>query len=456
MMHHQTLNTQAQRCNTEDVCIRDVFLHNVQTTITNSEDYKAVALSIAVAATVFVKANHAMDLLASLRIDDLPEEQTRAAHLVAALAKDPDIRVGFNACATCASQENVTVECNGCCRVRYCSKECRKKDANPSMDGEEAMGHSPIICAVLRTCNDDEDAEDSETAHKASEAARDRVRSEYESYPATLSNILTEGPCYQGVLTKCSKRNKILTIHVIGASEEAELWNGKDHDDVFGFYAEALAQLAEAFSFEKIQLHMVGPDCPKEALKDEKSMKLIDSKTCYQLQLMTHKATYDTVLLNSLPVADAVVFFNPGFTCPDYYWDDTVRCLKLGTAFCITTNTHNEGVEDCLYLLENELIPALPSIVSEIVGIDAADESGSVFFSENPYAGSRVRQSGTMANDIYVKNRWMCGGVFGEGVSSSKGDKFNRRDRYDEDSSKPPAKKAKPTSNSKITNPALI
>lgn len=398
-----------------------------------------------------------MDLLASLCIDDLPEEQTRASHLLDTLADDPDIRIGFNACACCASQEKVTVECKGCRRIKYCSEDCRKKDANPpTSNEEEALGHSSVICAVLRTCNDDEDADDAETAHKAPEDAHDRVRSEYESYPATLSNIFMEGPCYQGFLSKCSKRDRAFTIHVIGASMEAELWNGKDYSEVFAAYSEALTQLAETFSFEKIQLHMVGPDCPIQALKEERAIKNLDSKGSYQFQMMTHKASYNNLLRKMISNADAVVFYNPGFTCPDYDWDETISCMTLGTAFLITTNTKNEGVGDCLYLLENELVPALPPMVAEIIGSDAADESGSIFFSENPYSGSRVRQSGTMANDIYVKNRWMFGGIFGEGVSNSKGDKFNRRDIYDDEPDDPLPKRAKPASNSKMSNPALI
>lgn len=398
-----------------------------------------------------------MDLLASLRIDDVPEEQTRAAHLLDALADDPNIRIGFNACAACASQESVSVECKGCRRIKYCSKECRKKDANPPIgDEEEAMGHSSIICAVLRTCIDDEIAEDKATAHTALESAQDRVRSEYESYPATLSNILMEGPCYQGLLKKISKRDKTLTIHVIGASEDAELWNGMPNSEVFNVYSESLTQLAEAFLLKKIHLHMVGPECPAKLLNEERNIKLVDSTAHFELQIMTHRANYDKVLLKSIPEADAVVFFNPGFTCPDYKWDDTMACMKLGTAFCVTTNTQNEGVEDCLYLFEKNLAPALPPLVAEIIGSYATGETGSIFFSENPYAGSRIRQSGTMANDIYVKNRWMCGGVFGKGVSNSKVDKSRRQDIFKDESTNPPAKKSKPISNSKKSNPALI
>ena len=55
------------------------------------------------------------------------------------------------------------------------------------------------------------------------EAARDRVQSEYESYPATLANVLLDGPCFKVMLARAC-HEKELVIHVIGASVDAELW----------------------------------------------------------------------------------------------------------------------------------------------------------------------------------------------------------------------------------------
>ena len=43
------------------------------------------------------------------------------------------------------------------------------------------------------------------------------------------------------------------------------------------------------------------------------------------------------------------------------------------------------------------------------------DSERSFFFNENPYAGLRVQQSGTMGNDLYVKNSWIVGGLFHSG-----------------------------------------
>ena len=67
-----------------------------------------------------------------------------------------------------------------------------------------------------------------------------------ESYPASLANILLQGPCYQETLKKlssssssvvadvtsgeCANRTRRLVIHIIGASEESELWGGNNED----------------------------------------------------------------------------------------------------------------------------------------------------------------------------------------------------------------------------------
>ena len=107
-----------------------------------------------------------MDFLSSLNLSDLPEQQTRTCHpsINDALERDPMIRIGFDVCCHCA-KDDVSILCKGCKRVRYCSMECMKADANPSiMDGEEqsSLGHSSIVCSLLQTCEMDELVEEEE------------------------------------------------------------------------------------------------------------------------------------------------------------------------------------------------------------------------------------------------------------------------------------------------------
>ena len=379
-----------------------------------------------------------MDFLATLNLDELPEQQTRAAHLSRKLAKDPELRLGFNCCCSCGKQEVALSLCRNCKRVSYCSDACREEDIRPAVDEDEgALGHSSIICSVLKICNDDEDAED---LVGGTDAARNRVRSELESYPATMANILREGPCYQDYVSSVGKD---LVIHVIGASEEAELWNGESA--VLEAYAEAMLQLAEDFGLSTIHLHMIGPDCPERPMDDERSLpyERNGSKT-FTLHFQTHRCLYTSDLLRDISKPHVVVLFNPGFTCPDYDWEETMDLLDHGIAFLSTTNTEMEGVSDSNHLMDKKLFPHLPPLAAEIMDVEVYGDL--TFFAENPYAGTRIRQSGTMANDVYVKNRWMIGGILAKPMKKRSLDDDDVRDVY---SNGPPG-------NSKKSNPALI
>lgn len=405
-----------------------------------------------------------MDLLASLHLDELPEQQTRISHLEEALADDPDIQLGFNACCACASR-SPTIECRGCRRVKYCSDKCRKEDANrgASISGEDedqAMGHTSVVCALLRLCQDDEDADDSDLndGTDVNEAAHDRLRSEYESYPATLANILLDGPCYKVMIARV--HGKKLVIHVIGASVEAELWGRKERelDAVWDAYAEALQELVETNRLKAIQLCMIGPECPEKNVTVKRQIPFSHNEESCQLSIKTFNETYSSKLFDAREhppsKPDVVCFFNPGFTCPDYSWNDTISYMSYGTSFIITTNTEMEGIGDCHYLLERQLLPSLPPVAAEIVGTDLVDDNSDVLFGENPFAGIRVRQSGTMANDLFVKNRWMLAGVFNNPAASTTSEK--KKSKRDEHVDDRPTKKHKSGQNAKRTNPALI
>ena len=66
------------------------------------------------------------------------------------------------------------------------SKICQEKDSSlPTDEDEEAVGHSGLVCAVLRLCNDDEAVEKGggkSLNEKKRHAAVDRLVSEFESY----------------------------------------------------------------------------------------------------------------------------------------------------------------------------------------------------------------------------------------------------------------------------------
>lgn len=411
-----------------------------------------------------------MDLLKQLNLEDhLPEQQTRTSHL---LIDDPELTfaLGFNACCRCGKNETYW-ECPACHRVRYCSVECMNADAthdddhNDDDEDGEALGHSPIICALLALCNDDE-AVDNGKEHLIVDldkrtAAVDRVISEFESYPATLANVIMDGPCYQDVLTKASSSSLgggggTLIIHIVGASVDSELWQG--HPDpsqesrVFHGYAEALAEIADRFSLQTIHLYFIGPDCPpSDSHGKVKIPPMAGSRNDCILQTTTVCGAYTKGILASkkIPNPDIVVFFNPGWTVPDYSWEEALFTVPKGTPCLATTNTELEGVADIEFLYEAGIIQELPAALAMMLGKggEALETTADTFFSVNPFCGSRVRQSGTMANDLYVKNRWIFGGIFGSSsspVEASRTTTSGKRARIEG------------SGNSKQSNPALV
>lgn len=418
-----------------------------------------------------------MDFLKSLNVEDLPEQQTRTSHL---LGRYPDfnLKLGFDACCTCG-KPSPKVRCDGCRRVKYCSNECRYKDSIPLTESEaeeddRAMGHSSVVCAILSICNDDEDVMDESSSQSLDgprkDAATDRLASEYESYPATLANVISGAPCYQDVLHKRSGGS--LIIHIVGASSDGELWVGHpDHSQErqrFHCYADALAEMAANFKLKSIILQFFGPECPTVNLRESVEIPNVKGrKDVATLHVLTFKCDYCCKLLDgevdsAVSAPDILVFFNPGFTCPDYNWEEAVTVLRRRQLpFLVTTNTEMEGFADLQYLSDRNLIQDVPPGLSDIVqnsdetrndANDNVNDDNDSFFDINPFCGLRVRQSGTMANDLYVKNRWILGGLSGPSQS------FQEKGSTKSALSHPQKKKRRVdgSGNTKQENPALV
>ena len=351
-----------------------------------------------------------MDFLRhTLHVSDLPEQQTR----IPPNLDEINVNLGHDACATCGQALTEVVQCPHCLRTHYCSQACRHQDTQPS---DEALGHSAILCTLLKLCAQDDAVEEGieNFSKEQIQASQDRIQSELESYPATLANVLLEGPCYAAL-------PDALVIHVVGASVEAELWN--NNEDWQKAYAEALSELVERRS--SVQVVFCGPECPSNDVH----------VTMGALTLRTIRGTYSPEMLVELGPPSVVVFFNPGLTVPDYDWSETLTCIPEGTPFLLTTNTELEGIADCQYLLDANCIQSVPVGLAEILGLLEGDDEPvetTAFFSENPFCGNRIRQSGTMANDLYVKNRWMLGGVWGK-LDALQGAQTQKRARTNPD-----------------------
>jgi len=163
---------------------------------------------------------------------------------------------------------------------------------------------------------------------------------------------------------------------------------------------------------------------------------------------MTICDDYNKTILSkkSVPSPDIVVFFNPGFTVPDYSWEEALLTVPQGTPCLATTNTELEGVADIELLFELGIITELPAALAIMLRGEDLAETADTFFSVNPHCGNRVRQSGTMANDLYVKNRWIFGGVFGSSSAEAHPAAASTGKRQ----------RTEGSGNSKQSNPALV
>ena len=220
-------------------------------------------------------------------------------------------------------------------------------------DDEPAQGHSSIICSLCRLAQIEDflegKADNKITFSKEEEeAAYDRIRSEHESYPATLANVLLDAMSFQPTLARMKKerrkktdraggfssRNKTFTIHIIGASEEAELWGNYDHsscESSYAAYAEAMTELAHTYDgISTIELIFVGPDCPKKNVNEVRFIKgekeehqssrddgsknkqrNTTTASKIEVRVRSYRCNYDESICNTVPTADVVVFFNP-------------------------------------------------------------------------------------------------------------------------------------------------
>ena len=268
-------------------------------------------------------------------------------------------------------------------------------------------------------------------------------------------------------------------------------WDGSTtsytHNEMLNAYAEASTNVVSYLknfidTIDSIRLVFVGPECPRTRRRDDGSgsdddddgggdggeeetivcrceMLIPGSKT--MLHIETHCCNYgedhDGQDTTPFPAPDGIIFFNPGFSCTDYDWSKALSAAssyQSSTPFLVTTNTEMEGFADIKCLVDGGYVDSkeLPTYILETVveeeeeapssnsnrrhnshenddddDIDNDDQNKKFFFGENPYAGLRVRQSGTMANDLYVKSRWVMGGLFQSTSGGGVGKKTTKK-----------------------------
>ena len=206
---------------------------------------------------------------------------------------------------------------------------------------------------------------------------------------------------------------------MIGASDEAELTRGPTEKNdtpeaLVRDYADALVELAERYGISDIELYFIGPDCI--AFQMEQPLQTLDKKQLGTLHVTAiHGLNHEQAKALSTP--DSVIMFQPGFTVPDYDWSDSLKCIRDGTPFLLTSNTEMEAIADVQYLLEQDRMQELPPGLADVLEVSCQttsdDDDDNALLAVNPFCGLRVRQNTSMANDVFCKNRWMVRGRIG-------------------------------------------
>lgn len=233
------------------------------------------------------------------------------------LTSDPSLCPGHNACMVCGlSTPTPPVSCPECSSVVYCSEKCREVDRRnfQSTDEEDAQGHTSTVCAMLK---------------KIRSPDRDSCRSELESHPSTLSNLLLSHPSFEEVVSAPSdnssskQHRRRFQVHVVGAEFGSELWTSKKSYGACPYqeaYADALDEVCEIGNISSFELVFVGIGLPSTSVQ-----KLSGKVKALTLDCKYEEIDSSDAFVKEVP--DLLVFFNAGFTCPDYDWAATLSSV---------------------------------------------------------------------------------------------------------------------------------
>lgn len=312
-----------------------------------------------------------------LSLNELPEQQTHIPTLCINSENEDEnnteipIDLGFTHCCYCGSKLTVIIRCHTCLRVNYCSVSCLKKDR---------YHHSSIICSFLKICSQDEAVDGKKIVKQSKqniEFSYYRIWTEHKSYPITISHCL-----YDFLENKLSLvKTREISVHIV-ASSKAELLHS-NQERTHTIYNEALENIIGRFLLKSVTLRFIGNECYRNWHTED----FIFKSSCI-LTITTHQLYYHD-FVGEAP--DVLLFFNPGFTFPEYKWNKSLHTIENNTMIYVASNTKIECVMDWNYLLENKHI----------------GETEECFVRLNLKCGKRVRQSNTMANDIFIKSRWV-------------------------------------------------
>ncbi|GLC44370.1 hypothetical protein PLESTB_000476700 [Pleodorina starrii] len=266
-------------------------------------------------------------------------------------------------------------------------KRARKPDSSgaPSTSqgatagrGARAAGTAALGSAALLP--DQADADNDAQLQLASELAE---RTAVLSYAYTAAYALQSLPAARGAARRAESGNRPLELVVLGAAADAEL------GDLDSW------QVVAAALNRDVRIKFVGPEVPEDLADTEEQRGRVSMRFLQR--------TYEARSPQSGATPDIYFAFNPGFTCPDYEWSDTVKGLARAARSPSGGGTSGSSARPCLVVATNTSMEAqMEAEWLEEYGWRADAPSAT-----NPYTSLKLIQSGTLANDLYRKNAWL-------------------------------------------------
>ncbi|KAG2499976.1 hypothetical protein HYH03_002261 [Edaphochlamys debaryana] len=288
------------------------------------------------------------------------------------------------------------------------SQQQDKPEAVEAANGAEAKGAEPPRKRARRAKAEEDDAPASAAATVTPAAAAEPKalderallrlaveladRTSALSYAYTAAHALRTLPAAKTAVASTAAAARPLQLIVLGAAGDAELADPSSWQVV-----------ADAVDTD-VRIVFVGPEVPDSLAGTGAQYGRVSQwylQSTYGDDSLT-AAAERTGQAAVLQHPDAFLAFNPGFTCPDYEWVETLAALSKavrpgqaqaagggrGPCLIVATNTRLEADMENDMLREQGWVAVSPS-------------------APNPFTSLKAQQNGVYANDCYRKNAWL-------------------------------------------------
>ncbi|GLI69088.1 hypothetical protein VaNZ11_013633 [Volvox africanus] len=235
------------------------------------------------------------------------------------------------------------------------------------------------------------------------------------SYAYTATYALQNIPAAREAARRAKDEGRSLELVVLGAAADAEL------GDISSW------QVIAAALDQDVRIMFVGPEVSEHLASTEAQQGRV---TMRFEQGTYEQGVTDQHGLQHREAPDIYFAFNPGFTCPDYDWTETVKSLvrvrRSPTGGSLGGGQQTSGTDEvpCLVVATNTSVEAQ----MEAEWLHEYGWRGDDPASPNPYTSLKLAQSGTLANDVYRKNAWL--GVYKHRLVQSRTHRGRRSGKY--------------------------